>query len=108
MLTQNEIDAAKSVTVAELNVQNQQKVEWPRKLIVAKAYIDQLERSGAMRADKVSAIRQSIDKDASSRAELAKLRNYATSLEKGAAAAKDSADATRLKALSGILRQPRQ
>ena len=28
-LTQNEIDAAKTVHVAELNVQNQQKIEWP-------------------------------------------------------------------------------
>ena len=29
-LTQNEIDAAKAVRVAELNVQNQQRIEWPR------------------------------------------------------------------------------
>ena len=28
-LTQNEIDAAKTVRVAELNVQNQQKIAWP-------------------------------------------------------------------------------
>jgi hypothetical protein len=44
-LTKNEIDAAKTVHVAELNVQNQEKIEWPRQLIVAKAYVDQLERS---------------------------------------------------------------
>ena len=43
-LTQNEIDAAKTVQVSELNVQNQQKIEWPRRLVVAKAYVDQLER----------------------------------------------------------------
>src|SRR5688500_19015579 len=47
-LTQNEIDAAKAVLVTELNVQNQQKIVWPRKLVVAKAYIDQLERSGGL------------------------------------------------------------
>jgi len=29
-LTQNEIDAAKAVHVSDLNVQNQQKIEWPR------------------------------------------------------------------------------
>ena len=29
LLTQNEIDAAKAVQVKELNVQNQQKLEWP-------------------------------------------------------------------------------
>src|SRR6266478_1065315 len=34
-LTQNEIDAAKAVRVPELNVQNQQKIEWPAQLVVA-------------------------------------------------------------------------
>ncbi|MBC8030186.1 MAG: hypothetical protein H7Z16_08750, partial [Pyrinomonadaceae bacterium] len=42
-LTQNEIDAAEAVRVAELNVQNQERFEWPRTLVVAKAYVDQLE-----------------------------------------------------------------
>src|SRR5215213_8526481 len=32
-LTQNEIDAAKTVQFTELNVQNQQKIVWPRKLV---------------------------------------------------------------------------
>src|SRR4029079_11000069 len=32
-LTQNEIDAAKTVWVKELNVQNQQPIVWPRKLV---------------------------------------------------------------------------
>src|ERR1700684_429407 len=36
-LSQNEIDAAKTVQVAYQNVQNQQKIEWPNKLVVAKA-----------------------------------------------------------------------
>jgi len=39
-LTQNEIDAAKTVQVAELNVQNQKRIEWPAQLVVAKAYLD--------------------------------------------------------------------
>ena len=34
-LVQNEIDVAKAVRVSEFNVQNQQKIEWPRNLIVA-------------------------------------------------------------------------
>ncbi|HET7114006.1 MAG TPA: hypothetical protein VFI57_10195, partial [Pyrinomonadaceae bacterium] len=57
-LTQNEIDAAKTVRVRELNVQNQPKFEWPRKLIIAKAYVDQLERSQALPADKITEVRQ--------------------------------------------------
>ena len=47
-LVQNEIDVAKAVRVSEFNVQNQQKIEWPRNLIVAKAYVDRLERSQAL------------------------------------------------------------
>src|SRR5437667_10849840 len=54
-LTQNEIDAARSVRVDELNVQNQQMIVWPNNLVVAKAYVDQLERSGAMSAADVTA-----------------------------------------------------
>src|SRR5215217_7440167 len=69
-LTQNEIDAAKTVRVAELNVQNQEKIEWPRQLVVAKAYIDQLERSQALPADRIAALRQAIQKAESSRKEL--------------------------------------
>src|SRR5437762_11131491 len=43
LLTQNEIDAAKTVKMSELNVQNQQKIEWPAKLVVARAYLDRSE-----------------------------------------------------------------
>src|SRR6202167_1592007 len=53
-LTQNEIDAAKLVRVDVLNVQNQQKIEWPANLVVAKAYIDQLQRSQALPADQIA------------------------------------------------------
>ena len=59
-LTQNEIDAAKTVQVAELNVQNQQKIEWPAKMVVAKAYVDQLERSQALPADRIAALQKAI------------------------------------------------
>ena len=53
-LTQNEIDAAKTVQVADLNVQNQQKIEWPANLVVAKAYVDQLSRSQALPASRIA------------------------------------------------------
>src|SRR5829696_5496973 len=61
-LTQNEIDAAKAVRVTELNVQSQQKIEYPRQLVVAKAYVDQLERSQALPADRITAVRQAIQR----------------------------------------------
>ena len=66
-LTQNEIDAAKAVQVAELNVQNQQKIVWPNKLVVAKAYIDQLERSQTLSAGQINELRLAIQKAESSR-----------------------------------------
>src|SRR5205807_9391738 len=65
-LTQNEIDAAKTVRVAELNVQNQQKIAWPAKLVVAKAYVDQLERSAALPAQQIAALRQAMQSAESS------------------------------------------
>jgi hypothetical protein len=108
-LTQNEIDAAKAVRVAELNVQNQQKIEWPRELVVAKAYVDQLERSQALPADQIASLRQAIQSAESShlnKKDLAKLKGLAPSLEKGAGMAKSAADSTRLQALAEILKHP--
>jgi hypothetical protein len=108
-LTQNEIDAAKAVRVAELNVQNQEKIEWPRQLVVAKAYVDQLERSQALPSDRIAALRQAIQKAESShlnRRELGKLKSLAPSLEKGAGLTKNAADSARLRALAEILRRP--
>jgi hypothetical protein len=108
-LTQNEIDAAKAVQVPDLNVQDQQKLEWPAKLVVAKAYVDQLERSQALPADRIAALRTAIDTaEAShmSKSKAAKLKGMSPSLEKDAANAKSPADATRLHGLADILKHP--
>jgi hypothetical protein len=106
-LTQNEIDAAKTVRVDELNVQNQQKIEWPRKLVVAKAYLDQLERSQALPADQITAVRQAIQSaEKSNLKDVGKLNSLAPSLETSAGTAKSAADANRLHALAEILKQP--
>ncbi|MBY0488823.1 MAG: hypothetical protein K2R93_03170 [Gemmatimonadaceae bacterium] len=43
-LTQNEIDAAKTVKWDQLNAQGQPKISWPPSFPLAKAYTDQLER----------------------------------------------------------------
>ncbi|MCU1290117.1 MAG: putative secreted protein [Acidobacteria bacterium] len=108
-LTQNEIDAAKTVRVAELNVQNQEKIEYPGKLVVAKAYIDQLERSQVLPPKQISDLRKAIQRAESSRLnrkELEKLRSLTPSLEKRAGTIKNGADSARLQALTEILRQP--
>jgi len=108
-LTQNEIDAAKTVHVSELNVQNQQKNEWPAKLVVAKAYVDQLSRTQVLPAKEITALQKAIQGAESShlnKGKVAKLKNMAPSLEKDAAAAKSSVDSARLRALAEILKHP--
>jgi hypothetical protein len=108
-LTQNEIDAAKTVQVSEFNVQNQQRIEWPAKLVVAKAYLDQLERSQALPADQIAAVRKAIQNAESSnlnRTELVKLQSLAQSLKASARTTKNATDAKRLQALAEILQRP--
>jgi hypothetical protein len=108
-LTQNEIDAAKAVHVSELNVQNQQKIEWPAQLVVAKAYVDQLSRSQALSAKQIASLQKAMQDAENShmnKRKVAKLSRMAPSLEKSATAAKTPADAARLHALAEILKHP--
>lgn len=104
-LTQNEIDAAKSIQVSELNVQNQRRIQFPRQLIIAKAYIDQLERSQALPANEISNMRQEIQNSESSK-NFKKLKSFAKSLNKNAKTTKNEADASRMKSLAEILKNP--
>ncbi|MGH9706508.1 MAG: LVIVD repeat-containing protein [Candidatus Acidiferrales bacterium] len=108
-LTRNEIDAAKTVHVSLENVQNQQKIVWPAKLVVAKAYVDQLERSQALPASRIKALRKAIrntERSHMSDKNLAKLKGMAASLEENASAATDPVDSSRLRALAEILKHP--
>jgi hypothetical protein len=56
-LTQNEIDAAKTVHFDYLNTQGQQKLVWPPSFSLVRAYVDQLERSKALSAADLTAVR---------------------------------------------------
>jgi hypothetical protein len=108
-LTQNEIDAAKTVQVAELNVQNQQKIEWPAQLVVARAYVDQLTRSLALPAEQIAELQTAMRNAETShmnRGKLAKLKSLADAVEHSAAGAKSPGDAARLHALAEILKHP--
>jgi len=104
-LTQNEIDAAKTVQVGSLNVQDQQKIVWPSKIVVAKAYLDQLERSQALPAAKIDEMRKAIQTAEESK-KLGKLKKYSGQLEKSAKTAKDPKDAERMNAMAAIFRKP--
>ncbi len=61
-LTQNEIDAAAAVKIAEFNVQHQPKITWSPSFVVAKAYLDQLVRSRTMTAARAKSISEALDR----------------------------------------------
>jgi hypothetical protein len=60
LISQNEIDAAKSVHFDFLNVQDQPKLVWPATFALARAYVDQLERSNGLAGARISAVRQAL------------------------------------------------
>ena len=60
-ISQNEIDAAKSVHFDYLNTQGQVKLVWPKTYSLARAYLDQLERSKSMEPSRIAAFRTALD-----------------------------------------------
>ncbi len=108
-LTQNEIDAARAVQVDLKNVQNQQKTVWPSSLVVAKAYVDQLQRGDSLDAKRIADLNDAIanaERSNESKKDVAKLKKLASGLEKDAGSAKSPADAKRMRDLAGILKKP--
>ena len=59
-LSQNEIEAAKTVRFAELNAQEQQRMVWPPSFALARAYLDQLERGRGLVTEKLASYRSSL------------------------------------------------
>jgi hypothetical protein len=57
LLSQNEIDAAKTVRLDYLNTQEQRKIVWPPSFAKARAFLDQLERGNGLAADRIGAAR---------------------------------------------------
>ncbi|MCD9184886.1 MAG: hypothetical protein LUM44_00520 [Pyrinomonadaceae bacterium] len=108
-LSQNEIDAARSVKVSEFNVQNQERIVWGKNLVVAKAYVDQLERSQALTSSQIADIRKSIQNAENSKLkkdDRKKLKSFVSSLMKGSETAKNATDSQRLKGLAEIMENP--
>jgi hypothetical protein len=61
-LSANEIAAAELVRMDEFNAQHQPMLVWPASYVVPRAYLDQIERRGAMPADRVAAVRAELDR----------------------------------------------
>jgi uncharacterized protein (DUF305 family) len=107
-LTQHEIDAASLVAHGTFNPQQQRRLEWPAAPVVARAYLDQLVRSGALapdRAEAISAALEPVDTlspcDVTARATVAaRLDTLAAQLDERAAAGPDRA---RIRSLADML-----
>jgi hypothetical protein len=60
MMTQNEIDAAKSVKLDYLNTQGQPHYTWPNTFALARAYVDQLDRANGLPDARIATVRQQL------------------------------------------------
>ena len=59
-LSVNEIEAAKTVRLTHLNTQGQPQFVWPATIALARAYVDQLERSGGLSAERIASVRRDL------------------------------------------------
>jgi hypothetical protein len=103
VLSQNEIDAAKTVHFDYFNTQGQPKFVWPASFALSRAYVDQLERSGGLSAGRVAAVRQSLaDAEKASGAQRSSaLSQLATQLDGDASG---SGEATKVRTLASSVR----
>ena len=104
LITQNELDAAKTVKFDYLNAQEQRKLVWPPSFAKARAFVDQLERSNGLPAARIAAVRQNLDaaEKLSGQPKRQALRKLATQL---AADAKTAGDQPKVRMLVGAVRE---
>jgi len=101
-ISQNEIDAAKTVRLEYLNAQGQPKFVWPPSFALAGAYLDQLERSSGLAAENIAAARTALAGAERARGDRRRtaLSELATRLSADAAGA---ADAAKVRTLAGAV-----
>jgi hypothetical protein len=109
-ISQNEIDAAKTVIWAEYNPQMQLRMVWPPSFPLVRSYLDQLERNNGLAADRIASARNELARverlGAAQRS--APLGQLATQMTSAAGTAADAAKvrmlADALSALAGAQR----
>jgi hypothetical protein len=103
-LSQNEIDSASVIRLNEVNTQRHRRVVWPESPIVARAYLDQLERGKGLPPERISAVREALDRaESGAKAAAGDLHALAVQLEQDVAAA-SGRDAYRMRSLATTLR----
>jgi hypothetical protein len=98
LISQNEIDAAKSVHLDYQNVQGQTKIVWPATFALARAYVDQLERSKGLSKGRISSVRKALaDAESASGASRASaLQSLATQIDGDASSSSDGGKVEKL------------
>jgi hypothetical protein len=93
LITQNELDAAKTVHYDYLNTQGQQKMVWPPSFALARAYVDQLERSNGLPAARLASVRSALTaaEKLSGASQRTALTQLATQLTTDASGSRDQA-----------------
>ena len=102
LITQNELDAAKTVKYEHLNAQGQPKMVWPPSFALARSFVDQLERSKGLSASRIAEVRTALQsaERASGGQRRTALTALATSLN---ADATGSSDGAKVRALIGAV-----
>jgi hypothetical protein len=59
-ISENELAAAKTVRMPYWNTQDQQMLKWPQTFVLARAYLDQLERSKGLPSDRIKSARSTL------------------------------------------------
>jgi len=92
-ISQNEIDAAKTVKMDHFNPQGQQKFVWPASFALARAYVDQLERSSGLSAARIAEVRGELNnaEKANGSARSSALTRLASALDSEAGSSRDAA-----------------
>jgi hypothetical protein len=103
-ISQNEIDAANTVHLEYKNAQGQPRYTWPASFALSRAYVDQLERSGALDAGRIAGLRGELAaaESAGGQARSDALNRLADRLDAEAGA---SGDADRVRRLAGSVRE---
>ena len=92
-VSQNEIDAARTVRLEYLNAQMQPRMVWPPSFALARAFVDQLQRSNGLSAARLADVRAALDEaeDETGAERREELTDLATSLQADVGASRDAA-----------------
>jgi len=102
LLSKSELDAAKTVKMTYWNPQDQQKIVWPPSFALARAYLDQLERSKGLPADGIASARTALT-NAEGRSGTQRKDALTALASKLDAASASAGDAAKVKTLSAAV-----